>query len=274
MADDPPSSTWREIVGKASSWTLKAAKTAGSEGARLAKAAAEHAREQHERRRAEAAERQRAEEAANAEWQRKKEEAEAQAKALRLKHQELLNRLKIRWPEDRFARTTQAARYRMEAELPGMKDAPSLREDLWDWWDMMLEQYPYPPENEDERKFGEDKFWQRYVDMFSKNSHDGFVSLEQKQNIMDFAWAYEKWVLREYYAATGIIKESFYGFKFNKYASWERTIYVKVKNFGDLPLEVQSSLGLFMAVSDVRRGVIDKYNKRSEEYWEREQNNI
>jgi len=85
---------------------------------------------------------------------------------------------------------------------------PAIFEDYDDWWVNMLERYPEPPRNMAESKEREQAFWTRYADNYTTKSTDGQPSLKPQQYIMDDFRTWEKWIFRDYYAATGTINKT------------------------------------------------------------------
>jgi len=84
----------------------------------------------------------------------------------------------------------------------------ALSENLPDRWNAMLSMYPKPPADELERKQREEAFWQRYAAMWTVTNSTGQQVLSPKQNVLDGFKYSEKWVFRDFYAATGIVHET------------------------------------------------------------------
>ena len=222
--------------GGFASWAMKAAK-----------GVAARAREELERQKQLDAEirreRNRDTDARNAELARQAaKEAQAEAEAARAAAAEaerlengkaVLARAAQRWPEHVFPRVPVEVLKIMQKECPG-DNLANCREDMFDIWESMLNAYPTPPATDEARKVREAAFWREKADRFSDEGPDGRLYLKPKQHILDFFAVYEKWVFREYYAATGIVLKTYYGEEFIRHMLWQpaRAEWVK---FGSIP---------------------------------------
>jgi hypothetical protein len=81
-------------------------------------------------------------------------------------------------------------------------------ENFMDWWNDIFRQYPTPPLNAQEVAERESGFWNYYSDYMTVRDTFGRDELKPKREIVDYFETYEKWVLRHYFAATGIFKET------------------------------------------------------------------
>lgn len=84
---------------------------------------------------------------------------------------------------------------------------PWAREDV-ELWENILAHWPAPPGDDNDRKERENRFWEIYADKSTLNRDDGRVALAAKPDITNYFRTYEKWVFREYYAATGTLHKS------------------------------------------------------------------
>lgn len=125
---------------------------------------------------------------------RRTQEAEKARAAYDARAAKISSAADLRWPPYRFARITPIARLHTGAE------SLNYREDLWDYWERMLSDYPEAPKDETERKSRERQFWQMWLNRYVTSSN----SLRPKQVILDDWWSQEKWISRYYYAATGM----------------------------------------------------------------------
>ncbi len=85
---------------------------------------------------------------------------------------------------------------------------PAYRENCDDWWSRMLRMYPQPPRDEAEREQREAGFWHMYAQHFSVVDSTQKPVLKPKQDILDFFKYWEKWIFRDFYAATGVVHKS------------------------------------------------------------------
>lgn len=85
------------------------------------------------------------------------------------------------------------------------KTTPLFDENNAELWESMFRRYPRPPKTEAERLKREDEFWGRYATRFTKLSADGALALTPKPEMVLFFSTYEKWVVRDYFAATGTV---------------------------------------------------------------------
>jgi hypothetical protein len=75
-------------------------------------------------------------------------------------------------------------------------------------WNHLLATYPAPPRSEAEREQREADFWNLYAGFFTTTDAKGKPSLKPKQEILDYFSALEKWIFREFYAATGVVNKT------------------------------------------------------------------
>ena len=85
---------------------------------------------------------------------------------------------------------------------------PALYENYANSWRLWLWKYPDPPQDDLEREHREEEFWKGFLGTFTKKNTLGQNALLPKHVIVDYFRVYEKWIFREYYAATGIIHET------------------------------------------------------------------
>jgi len=85
---------------------------------------------------------------------------------------------------------------------------PAYRENCDDWWSRMLKMYPEPPRDEAEREQREARFWRMYAQHFTVTDSTQKPVLTPKQDILDFFKYWEKWIFRDFYAATGVVHKS------------------------------------------------------------------
>jgi len=76
------------------------------------------------------------------------------------------------------------------------------------WWQSTFKAFPLAPRNEHERKQREQLFWDRYATKWTVVNSARQPALKAKQDIADYFKKSEKWVFREFYAATGIVHET------------------------------------------------------------------
>ena len=81
-------------------------------------------------------------------------------------------------------------------------------ENLPERWTRMLDMYPGAPQSDAEREVREQQFWERYTNQMWKVNSERRPVLLPKQDIMDVFIRMEKWVFRDYYAATGIVHKT------------------------------------------------------------------
>lgn len=124
----------------------------------------------------------------------------------------LLARIDARFPPALIFRFPEEVAIYFDTRDPKTKRAktasetiPLLGENHAGLWEAMLRRYPNPPKTEDERQQREDEFWRRYAKRFTKTSADGGPALAPKPDLLIFFSAYEKWVFRDYFAATGTV---------------------------------------------------------------------
>jgi len=86
--------------------------------------------------------------------------------------------------------------------------APFLREDYDQWWRRLIDLYPKPPQDDVEREQREEEFWQNWCNHFTITNAQGQPVLKPKQDVLDYFRSCEKWIFREYYAATGIVNQT------------------------------------------------------------------
>jgi len=104
--------------------------------------------------------------------------------------------------------------YRVPDELRGFLKLsplnPNLRldEHAVDWWKQLLENYPAPPRSDAEQRQREEDFWNSYAELFTTTDADGQPALKPKQEILDYFSAFEKWIFRHFYAATGVVHKT------------------------------------------------------------------
>ena len=85
---------------------------------------------------------------------------------------------------------------------------PAFYEGLYDRWNAMLKMHPNPPHNDVEQDQREEAFWKRQAEFFTVRDSAGQTALRPKQDIFNYFQTYEKWIFREFYAATGIINKT------------------------------------------------------------------
>jgi TPR repeat protein len=81
-------------------------------------------------------------------------------------------------------------------------------ENFLETWNALLARYPTPPSDELERKQREEALWERHAALWTVNNSAGQPALKPKQSLLDWFRGYEKWVFREFYAATGVVHET------------------------------------------------------------------
>jgi TPR repeat protein len=81
-------------------------------------------------------------------------------------------------------------------------------ENFLEAWNALLARYPTPPSDELERKQREEALWERYAALWTVKNSAGQPALTPKQSLLDWFRGYEKWVFREFYAATGVVHET------------------------------------------------------------------
>jgi hypothetical protein len=96
---------------------------------------------------------------------------------------------------------------RNASKMDQINGPPAFRENCTEWWERIMQTYPFPPRDENERAKREATFWNTYVQHFT-SQNSGAPALRPRQNIIDYFRSWEKWIFREYYAATGIVKET------------------------------------------------------------------
>ena len=111
--------------------------------------------------------------------------------------------LKARFPSDRIYFVPKEAIARLK--VPATLALSLFREDRPDWWTQLLQLYPYAPSDDSERENREEAFWQRYAKHFTATNGQSRPVLQPKQNIIDYFCREEKWIFREFYAATGVV---------------------------------------------------------------------
>lgn len=270
MSDSSPPSKSLIFAAAAGRLALRTAKAAGTTSGKLLASGARLARNEFVRRRAAAAERRRAEKEVEAQRVRQIEEAEAAKRAAAEKLNAMLPAINARWPEDRFHRTPRAVYLRArETEAPDANFA-NAREDLVDIWELMLRLYPTPPATDEERKAGEKLFWSRQAQRFSYTQDNGAIALAPKQEILDWWATYEKWVFREYYAATGVFHKSYFGNEFSEFFLWEKKKHTPL-SYGHIPTQ-KSALGSLNR--GYRKGYANSWNRAMHENVEHENNRI
>lgn len=85
---------------------------------------------------------------------------------------------------------------------------PAFYEGLYDRWNAMLKMYPRPPHNHVEQDQREEAFWKRQARLFTITNSPSQSALRAKQDIVDYFQTYEKWIFRDFYAATGIVHKT------------------------------------------------------------------
>jgi hypothetical protein len=124
----------------------------------------------------------------------------------RREYKALLPRINARFPEYDI--------YRVPEKLRGVLGlSPSnphltLDEHAVGVWNHLLATYPAPPRSEAEREQREADFWNLYAGFFTTTDAKGKPSLKPKQEILDYFSALEKWIFREFYAATGVVHKT------------------------------------------------------------------
>jgi hypothetical protein len=85
---------------------------------------------------------------------------------------------------------------------------PAYRENCDGWWSRMLKMWIQPPRDDAERAEREAKFWGIYATAFTVLNSARQPVLKPKQEILDFFRCWEKWIFRDFYAATGVIHKT------------------------------------------------------------------
>jgi hypothetical protein len=114
--------------------------------------------------------------------------------------------VKARFPANRIYFVSDDVRRYLN--ISSTDDVPAMRENYDEWWDRMLQMYPAPPRDDGEREQREAGFWDMYAEHFKITNASGRLSLRPKQDILDFFKSWEKWVFRDYFAATGVIRKT------------------------------------------------------------------
>ena len=79
------------------------------------------------------------------------------------------------------------------------------REDWWEWWEHVLRWPAELPKTEIERQRREGEWWENQLANATIKDENGNDVLRDKQTIIEYWWQREKWLAREYYAATGVV---------------------------------------------------------------------
>jgi hypothetical protein len=111
-----------------------------------------------------------------------------------------------------------------------------------EFWIMLLNRYPEPPKNAVDQKNGEKNFWNHQTKKLTTETETGAPVLKTDDEIIRYFTFYERWILREYFAATGVvvydphIKEFVESFMKRRFYSERFTLYLAeldFKNFGE-----------------------------------------
>ncbi len=242
------------VVTPFASWAVK-----------TAKGIAARASEELEKKRQRDAEIRRERQAAAEEERQRAALAAAEEEAKRQKQEQLIARSAERWPERLFPRVPKEAMNIIVKDNPDGNLA-NLREDMFEIWESMLEAYPNPPISEEERKAREAQFWQYSANKFIHENADGRLYLEPKQEILDFFIAYEKWIFRGYYAATGLIIKTFYGEELIEHIM-RKPASTKWLSYHEIPNKAETMSSVFAAY---RKGYEKSWNEKNRITVERE----
>ena len=68
--------------------------------------------------------------------------------------------------------------------------------------------YPAPPHSEAEREQREADFWNLYADFFTATDAKGNRPSNRSKRFWNYFSALEKWIFREFYAATGVVNKT------------------------------------------------------------------
>jgi hypothetical protein len=101
---------------------------------------------------------------------------------------------------------------------------PWAREDV-ELWENILALWPTPPSGDDDRNERESRFWEMYADKATLKSNGERVALAAKPDIVNYFQTYEKWIFREYYAATGTLHNSSVNDWYRIIAAWHNADY-------------------------------------------------
>ena len=186
---------------------------------------------------------------------------------------ELWQRVDERWPPNMFPRIPAAVWRDHQSRYPD-GDFSNLREDWPEQWERMLERWPKPPQSEDESRARAERFWHHHAGLLSRKSDNSHWMLLPKQDIIEFFWNGQKWILREYFAATGDHKKSYFDQKFVEFITWEPELLSDaMKRLRNNP-ESRAKMPLFVT-KGYQDGVkigLDTLNREArakrEAYWE------
>ena len=107
------------------------------------------------------------------------------------------------------------------------------RENCNDWWTRMLKMYPEPPHDETEKEEREASFWRMYAGHFTVLDAAQQPALKPKQEILDFFQYWEKWVFRDFYAATGVVHKTIIEELVRHKLDAENTLALDASNYPD-----------------------------------------
>lgn len=139
----------------------------------------------------------------------------ARAKETELKERFINNRnamadimplINKRFPSHQIFRVPDSVRIVLDRRAD--KQLPVIDEDYPDRWQLMLDRYPDPPRTERERLEREEAFWKRYASFFSVEMDGAKPELKPKPYIIDYFKSWEKWIFRDYFAATGVVHDT------------------------------------------------------------------
>jgi hypothetical protein len=108
-------------------------------------------------------------------------------------------------PSDIFRVPRGVLRYLSDSDIENM--GAGLREDDYAWWKWVIDKYPSSPKNVPEREAREEDFWEGHCHTFTMTDPNQRSVLKPRQEIDRHFMAYEKWIFREYFAATGSLPE-------------------------------------------------------------------
>ena len=124
----------------------------------------------------------------------------------RKEYKALLPQINARFPEYDIYRVPE--RVRSFLGLSPSNPHLTFDEHAVEVWKHLLETYPAPPQSDAERQQREADFWNLYAGFFTTTDAAGKPSLKPKQEILNYFSALEKWIFREFYAATGVVNKT------------------------------------------------------------------
>ncbi len=126
---------------------------------------------------------------------------------------EAWSNINARFPWTKFPRISRNFAAYLTNRRPSAIE-PIFEDDSIQTWAKILAKYPKPPLTDEDRKAREKQFWSDLIQRHIVHLSDGTAGLTPKQQIIDYWWSFERWIFREYYAATGVFIDSFFTAEF------------------------------------------------------------